>query len=262
MSAKYDDIGKEYNATRKADPYILSRLLYHLRPTLEGRYLDIGCGTGNYTIEFDKKGFRFVGVDPSLHMLEKAQAENNRVQWQLGKAETLEFPAESFDGVVASLTLHHWEDLDCAFLRLYDLLKPEGRVVIFTATPAQMEGYWLRHYFPKMLWDSMALMPSMPVIKRVLSQSCFAITKLEPYTVQPSLEDLFLYSGKYDPEKYLDPKIRNGISSFRAVAHSEEVEKGLSKLKSDIDSGKIKEVMQSYENDGGDYLFVIAEKLE
>jgi len=48
--ALYDRIGVGYDTTRQADSYLLSRLIHHLRPRADGRYLGIGSGTGNYTI--------------------------------------------------------------------------------------------------------------------------------------------------------------------------------------------------------------------
>jgi len=111
MTEKYDIIGVNYNATRKADPHLFSRLHALLDPNPNGTYLDIGCGTGNYTTEFAKKGYRFIGIDPSTEMLEKAKKQNTNISWKIGKAEHIELPDASADGIVASLTLHHWQDL-------------------------------------------------------------------------------------------------------------------------------------------------------
>jgi len=80
------------------------------------------------------------------------------------------------------------------------------------------------------------------------------------YFIKPDLEDHFLYCGKHNPELYFEDRIRQGISSFSSLANRAEIESGLSKLKADIDSGKIDEIIRSYENDLGDYLFVIARK--
>jgi len=65
MKTKYDRIGDNYNLTRKADTFISDRLFYHLNPDKNKQYLDLGCGTGNYTIELFKKGVRIIGIDPS-----------------------------------------------------------------------------------------------------------------------------------------------------------------------------------------------------
>jgi len=84
MPAKYDIIGHDYNETRKADPYLARRLFQLLEPKPEGHYLDIGCGTGNYTHIFQQNGVSFIGIDPSEKMLEKARLKNQFIDWRIG----------------------------------------------------------------------------------------------------------------------------------------------------------------------------------
>ncbi|WP_350293967.1 class I SAM-dependent methyltransferase [uncultured Croceitalea sp.] len=260
MNTKYNSIGIDYNLTRKADGYLTEQLLYHLNPTQKGSYLDIGCGTGNYTIALHKKGFRFIGIDPSELMLEKARKKCNEIEWLVGSAEKTGLPNNSVDGIIGILTIHHWKDLKKGFSELHRVLKPNGTVVIFTSTPKQMKGYWLNHYFPKMLSDSINQMPSLHAVKTVMKESGFKVSKIDTYAIQPDLQDKFLYCGKQNPELYFDKQIRQGISSFSSLANRDEVEKGLSELKTDIDRGKIASVMKSYENNFGDYLFLIGRK--
>ncbi|TYA74219.1 class I SAM-dependent methyltransferase [Seonamhaeicola marinus] len=260
MSTKYNTIGKGYNNTRKPDPYLVERMLFHLQPQTALRYLDIGCGTGNYTNEFQKKGYHFIGIDPSEKMLNKAKSKNTQVDYHLGTAENTNLNSESVNGIIGSLTIHHWFSLTKAFTELYRVLKPKGRLVIFTSTPKQMQGYWLNHYFPKMLQDSIVQMPSFEVVKEAMEQANFTIKKTDPYFIQPDLQDKFLYCGKENPELYFDENIRNGISSFSHLANMAEVEKGLLALRTDIDNGTVKKVMESYENNLGDYLYIVAEK--
>lgn len=85
MKAKYDDIGISYNETRSADPYIAKRLLKNLNPKTNGLYLDIGCGTGNYTNTFQEKGFNFIGMDPSEKCLKKQNRRTNLLIGKLGR---------------------------------------------------------------------------------------------------------------------------------------------------------------------------------
>lgn len=262
MKEKYDIIGIDYNTTRKADPYLFSRLLFHLNPNLKETYLDIGCGTGNYTNEFAKKGYQFIGIEPSYRMLEKTKAKNDTINWKIGKVEKIDLPNESINGIVASLTLHHWTDLKQGFSELNRVLKPNRKIVVFTATPAQMNGYWLNHYFPKMLEDSKNQMPSYEVIEDALKINNLEIEVTEKYFIQPDLHDLFLYSGKHNPKLYFEPKVRQGISSFSSLANTEEVEKGLKILEQDIVSGNIQRIIKKYENTDGDYLFMIIKKSE
>ena len=113
-----------------------------------------------------------------------------------------------------------------------------------------------------MLEDSMVQMPTFEAVEEAMNQSDFKITSTETYNIKPDLKDQFLYCGKQNPELYFDESIRHGISSFSALANLEDVKNGLSKLREDIDSGKIKDIIKSYENDFGDYLYIISEKTE
>jgi ubiquinone/menaquinone biosynthesis C-methylase UbiE len=260
MEVKYDKIGTDYNLSRKADKFLTEQLLYHLKPTKNGKYLDIGCGTGNYTNEFQKKGFQFIGIDPSEKMLKKAKAKNKDIDWKIGSAENTGLAGNFVNGIIGSLTIHHWTDLKSGFMELNRVLKPEGKIVIFTSTPKQMKGYWLNHYFPKMLSDSMIQMPTLESVKTAMKDSRIKFSETDKYFIKPDLQDQFLYCGKQNPELYFDDQIRNGISSFSSLANRKEVEKGLLELRRDIDSGKINEIIKSYENDFGDYIYIIGKK--
>ena len=114
----YDKIGEGYNKTRKADPYITTRLFDLLDPQKDKSYLDIGCGTGNYTIALNELGVNLTGVDPSDKMLEEARSKSNNINWLHGYAETIPFSNQQFDGAIATLTMHHWSHLENSFLEI------------------------------------------------------------------------------------------------------------------------------------------------
>lgn len=252
----YNTIGKSYNTTRQADPYIAERLFALLAPTPEKFYLDIGCGTGNYTLALAKRGARFYGIDPSETMLHKAREKSTTITWLSGTAEHIPLADGVFSGAIATLTLHHWNNLNTAFCELARVLQPHSPLVVLTATPEQMQGYWLNHYFPTMLQTSMDYMPSLYRIEQAAHSAGFAITTTESYTVQPNLQDLFLYAGKHNPELYFNPTIRQGISSFSLLSHASEVERGLEALRADIDNGVFPTIAQRYNSTNGDYLFI------
>ncbi|MBT8183080.1 MAG: class I SAM-dependent methyltransferase [Eudoraea sp.] len=260
MKVKYDKIGIDYNSTRKADPFLTNKFIKHLSPIKDGIYLDIGCGTGNYTNELEKNGLQLIGIDPSERMLGKAKCINKNVDWRIGTVESIELSDNSVDGVIGSLTIHHWTNLQKGFSELNRVLKPDGRIVIFTSTPEQMRGYWLNHYFPKMMVDSIDKMPGLEKVEEAMTKSKIAIMEIDKYFIQPDLQDKFLYCGKQNPELYFNEQIRNGISSFSYLANKTEVEQGLIKLRNDIKSGKINEIIDSYDNDSGHYLFIIGKK--
>jgi ubiquinone/menaquinone biosynthesis C-methylase UbiE len=260
QETKYDSIGTGYNSTRQADPYLTERLLFHLQPKTDRLYLDIGCGTGNYTCALADKGLNFIGVEPSEKMLSEAKIRNQQINWLKGTAEQIKAEDKVFDGIIATLTIHHWTDLKKAFVELDRVLVDNGKIVMFTSTPEQMKGYWLNHYFPKMLHSSILQMPSFADIQDTIRQTGLEITDIEKYFIKDDLQDYFLYVGKNNPDLYFDETIRHGISSFSSLANIEEVKQGLSKLKNDIDNQSFDRIKDQYANELGDYLFITIDK--
>jgi ubiquinone/menaquinone biosynthesis C-methylase UbiE len=261
-ASKYDAIGVGYNTTRNADPYLLERVFCLLAPEKDGHYLDIGCGTGNYTIALQKRGFHFTGVDPSHQMLDEAKSKSSEIDWFFGSVEKIPFVDEFFNGAIATLTVHHWDNLQDGFNELFRVLKPGSNIVIFTSSPEQMAGYWLNHYFPEVMARSIRNMPSVQEVTEALEKSGFGKFLIEKYFVQDDLIDMFLQSGKNRPEIYFDKNIQRGISTFVSLANKAEIEEGLQKLRFDIDNNIFQSIRAKYENDFGDYMFIVAEKEE
>ena len=187
MSKIYNKIGIGYNETRMADDFLVERIFDLLSPhdfsNHQKTYLDIGCGTGNYTIALAQRGLHFIGIEPSEKMLEIAKAKNDQMDWRYGHAEKIPLDNQSVDGAIGTLTMHHWTDLDKGFAEIFRVLKPGNRFVILTATPQQMTGYWLHHYFPKMLQTSMEVMPAFSVVESNLLNNGFTNIETEKYSV-------------------------------------------------------------------------------
>ncbi len=258
--ALYDTIGIGYDSTRRADPYITQRLIYHLNLKRGAKCMNVGCGTGNYSRAIvSMTDVEMVGVDQSKPMIETASEKVGSVVWFVGDAESLPFPDDTFSGALFVLAVHHFKNSRLGFREAFRVLA-KGRLVIFTATSEQIRGYWLNEYFPEAMEKSAEQMISLGSIVECLRLADFNNICSETYEVSNELQDLFLYSGKYRPEIYLDPRVRSGISSFAKLADSHEVEEGCKKLVSDIRSGRITEVVAGYRHDKGDYVFVVAEK--
>ncbi len=258
--AIYNTIGKQYNSTRKADKYIANKMMELLAPDNNGIYVDIGCGTGNYLKAFTDKGHRFYGIDPSETMLEKARLHCTAATLVQAHAEQLPIADGFFNGATAMFTLHHWTSILTGLQEVNRVLKPGSKMVIFSITPDQLDGYWLQHYFPKMIEKSKEQIPGLDAMYTLFEKSNFKKVTTENYFVHPELEDHFLYSNKYRPDMYLRPEIRANVSSFSAYSEPAEVERGLKELEADIASGAIQQVIKNYENDRGDYIFFMAEK--
>ena len=257
----YNKIGKGYNTTRKADPYITERL-YALLNLQQGNIMDIGCGTGNYTIKLSEKGLSMTGIDPSNQMLDEACKKSANIQWISGYAEHIPLPDNSMDGAIATLTVHHWQNVEKALTDVARVLKYNARLVIFTFTPEQEAGYWFNHFFPEMMQRGMKRSLPAKQLTEYATNAGFTNVCTEKYFVQDDLQDMFGYSGKNDPERYFDPEVINGISYFSIYADENEKEKGLKMLRKSIESGTFNEIRNQYNGDEGDYLFVVLEKCD
>lgn len=258
--AIYDRIGKIYDATRRADSYLVSRLAHHLEIRTGGMYLDAACGTGNYTIALaEKSGGDWFGIDQSAGMIETARTKDidDLIEWRMADVAALPFEKEIFDGAICTLAIHHFKNLEAAFGGMRRVLKDDSRFVIFTSLPAQTRQYWLAEYFPAAIEKSAEWLPDLKTITDALQNAGFTDIETESYSVSEELEDLFLYSGKFKPELYLDEKFRANISTFALLAEPSEVESGVERLRADIASGKINELIERHRS-SDDYLFVVA----
>lgn len=259
MTSLYDNIGLGYDTTRKADPEITRRLRNHLHVSNGSKILDIACGTGNYTVALENTGLSMTGIDISNEMIIKARGKSKTINWEV--ADVKKFPYENnvFEGVTCILAIHHFDDLLIPFREVFRVLD-KGRFVIFTSSPEQMNNYWLKEYFPKAIQVSSNQMPNVAEVSEILKTAGFHIIGCETFLVQPNLVDFFLYSGKYEPNMYLDEKVRSGISTFANLASKEEIEEGCNRLKKDIETKKVEEILNKYSSYLGDYVFIIAEK--
>ncbi|MEO0896236.1 MAG: class I SAM-dependent methyltransferase [Bacteroidota bacterium] len=256
----YDQIGEGYDRTRTADPHLSGRLIAYLSPLEKQSFLDVGSGTGNYTAALHEQELDMVGIDPSEEMIRLASKKFPDITWKIGAAERIPYEDKQFDGVVTTLTIHLWESLIKGFKEIHRVTKDKGKLVIFTAMPHQMKNYWLNEYFPEIMGYYMNLMPGYPSLQATLGATGWQLKAVEKYFVSEELQDLFLYSGKNRPELYFEAGFRSGIFAFGTHHNPEDVQNGLTKLRQDMDSGHFEEVKKKYENNQGDYLFLVAEK--
>jgi SAM-dependent methyltransferase len=100
------------------------------------RLLDIGCGTGETTVELAQRAGTTgsaLGVDVSRLLLERARdlarkAQATNVSFEEGDAQTYAFAPASFDLVFSRFGVMFFEDSDAAFRNLKAALRPGGRL--------------------------------------------------------------------------------------------------------------------------------------
>ena len=198
VSAKYNRIGDGYDATRRADSSIMQALADYLNLQKHGRYLDIGCGTGNYTCALAAQGGAWTGLDPSARMLEAARAKFDNIVWHLGAAENLPFEDAGFDGAICTLAVHHFTDISRGFAEIARVLKPGARLVIVTVTPTQTQAYWLNRYFPKMLQADRKNLLTLAALEAAATAGGLELIGTFPYFITEATQDFFFTAANSD----------------------------------------------------------------
>src|SRR5581483_11557999 len=99
---------------------------------LQGRWLDVGCGTGSLTEAILAEAFpeSVVGIDPSSSFVTKASEtlRDPRASFRVGNAMGLEFPSASFDAAAAALVLPFVPEPNAAVAEMKRVVKKGGRV--------------------------------------------------------------------------------------------------------------------------------------
>lgn len=107
------------------------------------KVLDLGCGTGRFSIPMATRlGFDVTGVDSSAEMLAKAREKEFafNVTWILGGAQALAFPAGSFEVAFMSHLLHHCDQPLTVLKECYRVLVPYGSILIRYGTMEQIQN--------------------------------------------------------------------------------------------------------------------------
>ncbi len=103
-------------------------LIELLNPVPGEHILDLGCGTGDLAALIQKKGAIVTGMDHSADMVETARKKYPHIRFDTAAAETFQYE-EKFDAVFSNATLHWITEPAKTVQRIYDVLKPGGRLV-------------------------------------------------------------------------------------------------------------------------------------
>jgi len=122
----------------------INKLMDFLNIQKKEKILDIGCGTGNYSIEAAKLGALVTGIDLSSEMLkiakEKAINAGLNIKFMKMDAENMLFSSDYFDKIVTASVPHVVENIDIFLMEISRVLKPGGYAVIHIVNPYSVAG--------------------------------------------------------------------------------------------------------------------------
>lgn len=115
VNKRYQNWGLKYHS------YVIRSMLGE---KLEGKILDVGCGTGIVHDLYPNADI--VGIDISDGML-----KHHKGKWIKAPVENVPFKDNYFDLVVCRSTLHHLPDAVAGLREIKRVLKPGGKVVMW-----------------------------------------------------------------------------------------------------------------------------------
>jgi ubiquinone/menaquinone biosynthesis C-methylase UbiE len=238
-SVDYDKISRIYDTSRVTNAETTEKLIRLLQISNDSVLLDMGCGTGNYTYALRRVAKSIVGIDSSIGMLEQARAKFTDLLLVSGDLTSMPFKPESFDAVFAVQVLHHVKEKELFLTEAYRVLRKGAGIAIHACSHRQMRAFWFYHYFPKGLQVDLARMPDSKEIVSLLTKVGFS-----NIGVEICYHDVVV--ANETPERYLDRNYRDSISTF-AFLSEEDVELGCEKIRENIASGAVENVVQQSE---------------
>ncbi|NHK30777.1 MAG: class I SAM-dependent methyltransferase [Asgard group archaeon] len=167
IEESYDKMGKTYHNFRDNEKFNSELEKFTKLLPSSGHVLDAGCGVGIPVSQYlVKKGFNVTGIDISNKMVELAKQNVPEATFYQKNIFTLDFPDNSFDGIICVYTLWHIPRVDHSFIiaNFHRMLKDKGILVINTGI---YESEGMSEFFGEpMLWSSNSPKKTLAFVKK------------------------------------------------------------------------------------------------
>ena len=135
----YSQVANDYNRVRPRYPReIIARAIELAQLPPQAAILEIGCGPGTATVEFARRGFSLVCLEPSLEAYQLARlncTQYSSVEIKNSTFEEWELP-NKFNAVLAANSFH-WVSSEVAYAKTADALKNDGSLMLLWNTAPQ-----------------------------------------------------------------------------------------------------------------------------
>lgn len=232
----YNEIGKTYNVTRRADPQLLHALLDQLGISSPATILDVGAGTGNFSYELAKMGFQVIALEPSEVMRNQGKTHEN-VVWKAGAAEAIPLQNESVDAIICILASHHFTDLPQALKEMKRVLRSSGKIVFFTLDVRLCEqDHWIIENFTPILKEAYEIHPPLNNLVTLMKEHAGLPVHVTHFPLPRDLTDHFFFTAWSNPKLFFNEEFQQGTSPL-AKADQDALRRCLKRLSADLENG-------------------------
>jgi len=150
----WDRIAEDWIAHADSNDYrnifLIPHTLTLLGEIAEKEILDVGCGEGGYTRILASRGSHVTGIDGSARLIDiakqRAEKENLTIVYKVRNANSLyDLEEESFDIVLAAMSLMDVEDYSGTVAEIYRVLRKGGELLMSISHPCftgRGSGWW------------------------------------------------------------------------------------------------------------------------
>lgn len=145
--------------------------------------LDAGCGDGLQMSRYVQSQ-RVVGMDLSFTRLKRAKERLGRAVVFTGDMFNLPFKENTFDVVILSQVIEHFEKPEIILQKLHQILKPGGHIILDTPSQSNVVDIFLRLFGIKPKWgytvdETHLWFFTMKQLTSFLEKSGFTITRIQ-----------------------------------------------------------------------------------
>jgi SAM-dependent methyltransferase len=201
MHSDYSEIAGYYDRFRTPSPpaqrFWLAQIVRWAAIRPGSAVLDLGCGTGRFAIPLTQAlGAQVFALDREAAMIRQAIKKDGSggVHWTVGDAHALPYAPLSFDAVFMAMVIHHVDDRPRALASVLRVLRPGGRLAIWTTSPRQIRGFLLGPFFPSLVPIDLERFPAVEAVMLQLRAAGFtqvqrrAVVKRETVAAADLLE--------------------------------------------------------------------------
>lgn len=224
----FEEVADLYNESRPGYPEeLVEDVIQWSALVANGRILEIGCGPGNATLLFARRGYHLLGIELGQKLAQYARQRCDAFPHTVivtSAFEEYELPPHSFD-LAISADAFHWIQPEIGYPKLMNALKPGGAMALFWHVPVNPQTEWsqaiddvFRQYAPE--FENPHHSFSLAWLEEIIRGNLRDYGGLEAVTVKP-----YNWSEVLDAETYVKllctySSLRNMETESRAALHA------------------------------------------
>lgn len=142
--------------------------------------LDVGCGSGEFTIMLKNYAENVVGIDYSEDMINQAKSNNNanNVNFQFGDCNDINFENNNFDRIFALGLIDYVENIEKVIIELKRVLKKGGKLIV--TIPKNPTIFFIFRFFNGLRYR---LFDAPPIVNALTKKEAFDIFEKNGFSI-------------------------------------------------------------------------------